>query len=88
MRDWNDKTFYDHLNKQNIDMIDVFPLVQPAAPTLMSSEFKTTVDACSICLENLVNNTRALRCGHVFHNKCIGEYLSYSNMCPNCRTII
>ncbi|GFS68348.1 hypothetical protein NPIL_633371 [Nephila pilipes] len=41
---------------------------------------------CSICLdtENYIKSHR-LFCGHVFHSKCINEWLSFKFSCPICR---
>lgn len=38
---------------------------------------------CSICL-NIVTN-KPLKCGHVFHDKCIKTWLKEHETCPNCR---
>lgn len=40
-------------------------------------------DTCTICL----NEVKAvpLACGHVFHKKCINEWLKENSSCPNCR---
>ncbi len=43
---------------------------------------------CSICLENIKINEdiNILKCGHIFHYKCIEELLDHNdNKCPNCR---
>ena len=40
---------------------------------------------CSICLESLDNNLCSIKCGHVFHRKCLKEVLS--NKCPLCREV-
>ena len=43
---------------------------------------------CTICLENLKLNEdiNILKCGHIFHYKCIENLLAHkSNRCPNCR---
>ena len=41
-------------------------------------------DTCTICLE-VVSET-PLKCGHVFHKKCIKQWLKNNDTCPNCRT--
>ena len=44
---------------------------------------------CSICLENIKKNEdiNILKCGHIFHYKCIEELLDHKdNKCPNCRS--
>lgn len=38
---------------------------------------------CTICL-NTVSN-KPLKCGHIFHNKCIKTWLRQHDTCPNCR---
>ena len=43
---------------------------------------------CSICLENiqLINDINILKCGHIFHYKCIENLVDHNiNKCPNCR---
>ena len=44
---------------------------------------------CSICLENIKidEDINILKCGHIFHYKCIEELLDHNdNKCPNCRS--
>ena len=44
---------------------------------------------CSICLENiqLNNDINILKCGHIFHYKCIENLVDHHiNRCPNCRS--
>ncbi len=47
---------------------------------------------CTICLEKfeINNNVIKLDCCHVFHPKCIYEWLNPNkiNTCPTCRNII
>lgn len=49
---------------------------------------KNIDDNCVICLESLKNKKISkMRCGHIFHDTCIKEWLdssSYQN-CPICR---
>lgn len=44
-------------------------------------------DGCSICLETFddAEIIQQLECKHVFHPKCIGEWLSTNETCPLCR---
>jgi hypothetical protein len=43
---------------------------------------------CSICLEEIVNDTFISECKHTFHINCIIEYKKYKPelSCPMCRT--
>ncbi|XP_063599460.1 uncharacterized protein LOC134775781 isoform X2 [Penaeus indicus] len=44
-------------------------------------------EQCSICLEALnACPTVPLQCQHVFHEKCIKDWLKRQSNCPNCRT--
>lgn len=49
-------------------------------------------DTCSICLEdvNTKGVSKKLNCGHMFHFKCVYEWLKSGNTnahcCPTCRT--
>lgn len=42
---------------------------------------------CQICMENFGETTRALPCGHCFHDKCIQDWFvnKSSHPCPICR---
>jgi|TARA_Y100000389_G_scaffold180930_1_gene196138 hypothetical protein len=48
------------------------------------------METCSICLDEIHENERyeLLRCSHVYHKKCILQWLEKSNTCPECRQII
>lgn len=43
---------------------------------------------CSICQEEFKANQvcKITRCGHVFDEKCITEWLQRQGICPDCRT--
>jgi hypothetical protein len=44
---------------------------------------------CTICLEPVTSDQLVrLRCGHMFHQVCIGQAEQYQGKCPNCRTPI
>eukprot|EP01097_Dermamoeba_algensis_P011129 TRINITY_DN8490_c0_g1_i1.p1 TRINITY_DN8490_c0_g1~~TRINITY_DN8490_c0_g1_i1.p1 ORF type:complete len:394 (-),score=74.25 TRINITY_DN8490_c0_g1_i1:11-1192(-) len=43
-------------------------------------------EQCGICLEELKEKkTSRLKCKHMFHQDCIGEWLERKNSCPVCR---
>lgn len=55
------------------------------------SDLKTfIIDDCSICMNDykIFTKIRKLKCKHIFHVKCIDEWLLIKNSCPNCREII
>eukprot|EP01083_Nonionella_stella_P100734 284488_1 len=39
---------------------------------------------CTICLDPLLIDLQAAKCGHVFHGPCIRRWLSTKKQCPNC----
>jgi hypothetical protein len=46
-------------------------------------------EMCSICRANLVEGDvarRILHCHHVFHQRCIDDWLAVNTTCPICRT--
>merc|ERR1712126_542481 len=45
------------------------------------------IDECLICLELLKDDLGYLmKCGHVFHNLCIKDWINKDETCPKCRT--
>ena len=51
---------------------------------------KTYGEECPICLEifgELDEDSLlcSLKCGHSYHKKCVKDWLSKDNSCPNCR---
>ncbi|UKK01530.2 hypothetical protein MACK_002347 [Theileria orientalis] len=47
---------------------------------------------CTVCCETIspdsVLNTKRLTCGHVFHRKCVLNWLKSNKSCPNCRRVL
>ena len=41
-------------------------------------------EECMICLEPLNNEIAEVSCSHLFHYKCIKEWLSNNDRCPLC----
>jgi len=45
-------------------------------------------DECCICLNGFNetdNGLKILKCGHLYHGKCINEWLKRDMRCPTCR---
>jgi hypothetical protein len=53
-----------------------------------SDNISTNLITCSICLLELKKHEKTLDCQHIFHKKCIDEWISNNNTCPLCRKII
>lgn len=48
---------------------------------------KSMSGECSICMESKGGKIR-LDCGHMFHKKCLLEWLKINKSCPICRSVI
>lgn len=58
---------------------------------LLNKEMATNYnDICAICLDNYKENDiiSELDCNHIYHNKCISDWIIINNTCPQCRTIL
>jgi hypothetical protein len=58
--------------------------------SILNFDKKTYGEECPICLEifgeldeDLLLCT--LKCGHSYHKRCVNDWLSKDNSCPNCR---
>jgi len=49
----------------------------------MSSEH-TSVRDCSVCLYSITKDCCEIKCGCIFHSKCLRKALKFSNKCPVC----
>ena len=45
-------------------------------------------EECSICLELFERDISALECGHMFHAKCINDWLTKRRVCPICNEAV
>lgn len=42
-------------------------------------------DECIICFDELIDTEiKKLKCNHIYHNKCINDWLNKKNTCPIC----
>ena len=57
--------------------------------TRVTSEVQHSLieECCSICLETFGQDecVRKIKCKHVFHQKCIDQWLVRKGECPNCK---
>ena len=58
-------------------------------PTVRFTE-KETEEECSICLGDFKARDKLfeLRCGHLYHQKCLKDWLKKSTRCPLCKEIL
>ena len=58
-------------------------------PTVRYSK-KDNDDNCSVCLGDFRVNEELfkLQCGHLYHKKCLKDWLKKSNCCPLCKRIL
>lgn len=67
----------------------VEPLPSQSGITAPRRRKRNHCSDCSICLQDVENNTidirYELKCGHAFHRKCISVWLEAQGTCPNCR---
>ncbi|CAK62937.1 unnamed protein product (macronuclear) [Paramecium tetraurelia] len=43
---------------------------------------------CYICLEDITENNKILKCSHSFHEDCIQKWLKVKQTCPLCQSLI
>ena len=46
----------------------------------------TDTNECSICMNDIESDWQTTNCNHIFHNKCLSEWLEVNNSCPLCRS--
>ena len=42
--------------------------------------------ACPICTEDLTDDIVTTKCGHIFHDICVSQWLKNNRACPTCRS--
>lgn len=79
------------LQELQVDLGAQVPLGAAATKRLPKRKYhvgKEVCDACAICVEDFQegSDVRVLPCDHVFHPKCVDEWLSnHSSLCPLCK---
>jgi hypothetical protein len=58
--------------------------------SILNFDKKTYGEECPICFEFFEELDEdlllcTLKCGHSYHKKCVNDWLSKDNTCPNCR---
>jgi len=55
----------------------------------IGGEKEKKITTCSICLDRILPNdeTKELKCKHIFHKSCAERWLSEHNTCPTCRNV-
>eukprot|EP00045_Choanoeca_perplexa_P001944 m.22395 g.22395 ORF g.22395 m.22395 type:complete len:246 (+) comp11245_c0_seq1:147-884(+) len=67
--------------------------LEPSCARRSSTKLSPTLvlHDCAICLESSDESDKSFvklrRCGHVFHQACVDEWLSTHNTCPMCRQL-
>lgn len=70
--------------------IDSLPLIS-ITPATFTTNLNSAQDAtCPICLSEMAvgDEARMLLCKHIFHRKCVDEWLRVNASCPTCRNSI
>lgn len=49
---------------------------------------KASDQICIICMEPLLNSHQIIQCGHLFHYKCLFQWVQTKEECPVCRVRI
>lgn len=76
--------YYDYLSLTDIIIINDIDIIDYTIP------IKNNCDKCIICLETLEISEvcKMKNCIHIFHKKCIKNWLNIKHNCPTCRTSI
>ena len=75
----------DELKKQNTEKLNKL-FETKLAGHIYKKEYNQYGGGCSICLENFNKKSKVsiTSCSHVFHYKCINEWLFKNILCPKC----
>lgn len=62
---------------------------------MMPTDSSPAAGVCTVCMEALdtcspanEDGGRIVKCGHVYHERCIRQWVSLHNSCPLCRTVL
>jgi hypothetical protein len=96
--DQRDTNLRNHLLKLWVDHVSakIAGMVVPTdkefekfAWSATNNSFSDTT-SCTVCLDELAKGdiVKMLPCGHIFHDRCIDEWLKHQKACPNCRASV
>lgn len=54
-------------------------------PDATPDELTQSDNICIICREDMVNTSKKLPCGHIFHTACLRSWFQRQQTCPTCR---
>lgn len=54
-------------------------------PDATQEELALSDNICIICREDMVNTSKKLPCGHIFHTACLRSWFQRQQTCPTCR---
>ncbi|XP_055384436.1 E3 ubiquitin-protein ligase HRD1 [Condylostylus longicornis] len=54
-------------------------------PDATPEELEQSDNICIICREDMINNSKKLPCGHIFHTSCLRSWFQRQQTCPTCR---
>lgn len=54
-------------------------------PDASPEELAQSDNICIICREDMVNTSKKLPCGHIFHTACLRSWFQRQQTCPTCR---
>lgn len=54
-------------------------------PDATPEELAASDNICIICREDMVNTSKKLPCGHIFHTACLRSWFQRQQTCPTCR---
>ena len=75
----------NHLTKRCVIYIKKYRNLKSI--TITSDDEENLLNDCPICLEQYIKKDKIieLSCNHIFHKKCIKEWIKDNNTCPQCR---
>uniref|UniRef100_U5EYD9 RING-type E3 ubiquitin transferase n=1 Tax=Corethrella appendiculata TaxID=1370023 RepID=U5EYD9_9DIPT len=54
-------------------------------PNATPEELAQSDNICIICREDMINHSKKLPCGHIFHTACLRSWFQRQQTCPTCR---